>query len=256
MDEKEIILLVTVCSITFIITSAGIIFLIYYFFNTKQKFILEKQTRELNYEKEISKTKLEMQDQTLTYIGRELHDNIGQLLTVTKIHANTLLKTLADNTKLQALDNTIDKTIVELKALSKSLDNTRVAHFGIKKELGQEVERLNKTQICTIELEITGSEENLIIDKAIIIYRICQEFLSNSIKYSKTKTIQINISIQNHQTAVAIQDYGIGFDMQNTKLGSGILNIKNRIKLLQPLAMQFNSNIGEGTFLNFTINNK
>ena len=108
-----------------------------------------------------------MQNETLSIIGRELHDNIGQLLTVSKIHAHSLLKINSEDKKLIALDDALDKTITEVTALSKSLDASRINNFGLKNEIENEVERLNKLQVAQLTLSFTG-ENNLSSDRAII----------------------------------------------------------------------------------------
>ncbi len=252
MDEKDIALIILIPSITFIIICSGLVFLIYTYYKTKQKFLQERIATQLTFSKELNKTKQEIQDQTLTYIGRELHDNIGQLLTISKIHSNSLIKNESENKKLLALDDVLNKVIVEIKQLSKSLDSSRIADFGFHKELATEVSRINSTQVVKVDLQIEG-DENIENEKAIILYRILQEFISNSVKYSSCDMIEISLTYMNDHLQVRATDNGIGFDFESVKKGSGLNNIKNRISLLQAENVVFESNNTTGTILSFSI---
>jgi signal transduction histidine kinase len=218
----------------------------------KRNSLIEKQAAELTFISELNKTKQEIQDQTLTYIGRELHDNIGQLLTISKIHSNALIRNDAENKKLVALDEMLDKAIVEIKQLSKSLDSSRIADFGFHKELLLEVSRINNTKVATVQLQVEGVE-NLDPGKAIILYRILQEFISNAMKYSHCDTINISLTYTPEFLQVHVHDNGIGFDMNSVKKGSGLNNIQNRITLLQAADVQFTSQSNIGTSLLFKI---
>lgn len=218
----------------------------------KRNSLMEKQAAQLNFISELNKTKQEIQDQTLTYIGKELHDNIGQLLTISKIHSNALIKNDAENKKLVALDEMLDKAIVEIKQLSKSLDSSRIADFGFHKELLLEVSRINNTKVAKVNLQLEG-HENLDAGKAIILYRILQEFIANAMKYSHCDTINIALSYMPEFLQVNVNDNGIGFDMKSVKRGSGLNNIQNRITLLHATDIQFTSQASNGTCLHFKI---
>lgn len=218
----------------------------------KKNSMIEKQAAELNFIAELNKTKQEIQDQTLTYIGRELHDNIGQLLTIAKIHANSLLKVDGSNKKLNSLDEMLDKTLHEVKQLSKSLDSSRIADFGFHKELLQEVTRINNTRVAKVDLKISGTE-NIQNTQAILLYRILQEFISNAMKYSQCDTIHILLQYTAMWIEVEVKDNGIGFDMETVKRGSGLNNIINRVSLLSATDVLFTSAKEQGTLLHFKI---
>lgn len=239
---------------TLIVTVIAIALLLVFNIALKQKrnSLIEKQAAELKFISELNKTKQEIQDQTLTYIGRELHDNIGQLLTISKIHSNALIRNDAENKKLIALDEMLDKAIVEIKQLSKSLDSSRIADFGFHKELLLEVSRINNTKAAKVNLQVAG-RENLDAGKAIILYRILQEFISNAMKYSHCDTIHISLTYSSEFLQVEVSDNGIGFDMNSVKRGSGLNNIQNRITLLHAADVQFTSQANQGTWLLFKI---
>jgi signal transduction histidine kinase len=242
MLEKKIIFVLIIGLIVFTLLFVGIII-----------FILQFKKTKLLHLEELLKTKLEIQDQTLTYVGRELHDNLGQLLTVSKIHVNSLVKQYGNDRKITALDSVIDKTIVELRALSKSLNNSRIKDFGLHKELSNEVERIEKMNVLKISLNIEGTEIPLSTNREIILYRIIQEFLSNSLKYSEASQLNIFLKYHNNLLQVNLSDNGKGFDMQDRNQGSGVSNIKNRAQLLNAQSFEFTSSYQKGTHLALTL---
>lgn len=252
MQQREIILLILLSSgilITFIV--GIVIFLIQY--KRKQiKHEVEKQTLSLTFSKEINKAKLEIKDMTLNQIGRELHDNIGQLLTVSKIHSMSLLKLLPDQKKLHDLDDVLGKTINEVKLLSKSLDASRIENFGFAHELRQEVTRLQALGFAQLNVSIP---DGFTIDseRGIILYRIVQEFLNNSMKYSQCTTCTIDIKSTGDSVYVSLSDNGKGFDMDIAQSGSGVHNLQKRCELLQATNIKYTSAIGQGTSLAFEI---
>lgn len=254
MEKNQLILFFFVSSIILIIVVFSIIAFLFQYRKRKIEFTIEQETAAIRHELNLQNAKLEMQNETLTIIGRELHDNIGQLLTVSKIHANSLLKESGENKKLIALDDALDKTITEVKALSKSLDASRINNFGLQNEIENEVERLNKLQIAQLNLLFTG-DNNLSSDRAIMLFRILQEFLSNSIKYSRCKTILIDLVFSNETVSVSLKDDGKGFDKQQKANGSGLLNMEKRANFLLANNFIFDSSPNNGTSLSFTLQN-
>jgi len=242
MDETKIIFVLVIGLSVIALLFLGILL-----------FILQFRKTKLHHMEALLKTKLEIQDQTLTYVGRELHDNLGQLLTVSKIHVNSLLKQHGDDKKMLALNDVLDKTVIELRALSKSLNNSRINDFGLHKELMNEVDRIQKMKLMEISLSIEGEEKELNKDKAIILYRIIQEFLSNSLKYSQANLLSISLRYQKNNLQVAIRDDGKGFDMQTAVSGSGVSNIKNRVQLLNAELTEYSSAPQKGTQLRLTL---
>jgi signal transduction histidine kinase len=242
MLEEKIIFVLIIGLIIFSILLGGIVL-----------FILQFRKHKILHMEELLKTKLEIQDETLTYIGRELHDNLGQLLTVTKIHSNRLVKTYPEDTKMAALDSVIEKTISELRGLSRSLNNSRINDFGLVKEIANEVERIEKMQVAEIDWQTSGEQIALNTDKSIILYRVIQEFLNNSLKYSAAKKIKIHLHYLPHELHIELSDNGSGFEIQHAKSGSGITNIKNRVHLLHANSFSFQSAPGQGTQLSLTL---
>ena len=86
-------------------------------------------------------------------------------------------------------------------------------------------------------------------------FRIIQEFLNNTFKYSKTEKIDVKIIYQSNKISIQLKDYGIGFDIGENHQGAGIINIQNRLKVLECDEYHYHSEKNKGTVLNFTIKN-
>lgn len=233
------------------------IFVIYALFvNKRNKLILENQQQQLNFEKELAESQSEIKEQTLNFVGQELHDNIGQKLTAIKIWINQL-KSQANNPKqIESLNESvllISETIEDVRTLSKSLISEQVKYFGLLESIEREIQRNN--QYGTIEIKFQNTNEEIDINNqhALILFRIFQELFINSLKHSKTKTIEIIIENLPKQLSISIKDFGVGFNSKDEHIGSGLKNIKQRAKLINS-EIDVYSEIGKGS--TFIINYK
>jgi two-component system, NarL family, sensor kinase len=246
MDDKEIIFLVFSASITILLISIGLMLFLLFFVRTSNKNFKEKIKLKEKYEKELYSTQMEIKDQTLRYVGQELHDNIGQLLTVTRIHLKELLKTI-DNDKLAEVNNIAGKALEELRLLSKSLNKGEFAKKSSFTELvEQEMQLIEKTGVIKAHLIIEGIVYNFDKDHELICFRIIQEFMSNALKYSGCENLYFKLNYQPQLFSLQISDDGKGFDKNNVIKGNGLINIENRAQMIGA-NYQLLSESGRGT---------
>jgi signal transduction histidine kinase len=200
----------------------------------------QKQTKNKNerlklqsqFSQTLLQSQLEIQEQTLRHISHELHDNLGQVASLIKINLNTLQ--LHDTAKAtEKIEHTKELTrqlIGDLKSLSVSLGSERIAQTGLVKALQTEVERLNRTEQFEAVFLQEGKMPVVNNDKAIILYRMAQEALNNTVKHSGAKHINILLNTRENLFTLAIHDDGVGFNV-NEKLnsgGAGLTNLQNR----------------------------
>ncbi|MBG9377179.1 sensor histidine kinase [Panacibacter sp. DH6] len=203
------------------------------------------------YAEQLLQSQLEIQEQTLQHISKELHDNLGQVASLIKINLYTIGLDEKDKAA-QKLDDTRELTkqlITDLKALSVSLGADRIAQTGLAKALETEIDRLNKTGQFKATFEQQGILPNVHNDTAIILYRMAQEVLNNMVKHSNAQHITFKLSFIDNLIILAISDDGNGFDideqMKNGN-GAGLHNLQKRATLINAtLTMQ--SIIGQGT---------
>lgn len=217
-----------------VITTLVILFFIT-FQKRKNKLLLDKLKQQQAFEEEISKTQLEVQDQTLKNVGWELHDNVGQLLSFAGMQMNLLASQVDDTIKEKINDtnNIIKESIQEVRALSKVLNSDVILNQGLKQSIQNEIDRLNKLKKINASLKIEGEEVSFSKPKdEIILFRIIQEFLSNSIKYSEAEHLSVDLNYDHNLLIIKAKDDGKGFDFATIKRGSGLINMESRAALI------------------------
>lgn len=238
---------------------AVFLFTFFIFFQRRQTKNREEQLKlKAQYEKEILHAQIEIQNQTLAYIGHELHDNIGQLLSVTTINLNVMEESLESkdyddfHANFHQAKQLMADIIEEVRGLSKSLDGSFVKDFGLVNSISNELQRIRKTRKFETEIIIEGDTYNLGVQQEIIVFRIVQEVLNNAIKHAKATHISVSLNYELNAFRLIIADNGIGFDLSTVfkqtidKSGIGLKSIQNRIALINGEAV-FESANGKGT---------
>lgn len=235
----------------------GFIFYFIYTYKRKQKEnLIEQSTLKMQFDKELLSTQLEIQEQTLKNISQEIHDNIGQALSLAKLNLNTI-PLITDETAQQKIINTkelVSKAIVDLRDLSRSLDTDYVQEMGLQRAIEYELEMIRKTGIAQIEMNSEGSPFRLDKQKELILFRIVQEVLNNIVKHAKAGKINVRTVYQADNFQLTISDDGQGVDLtplnenNHSGFGLGIRNMHNRAKLI---GAEFNmsSTLGTGTIV-------
>jgi signal transduction histidine kinase len=241
-EASQIILFVT----TFIIVLFVVfIVLLFSYFQKRKNLLLQQQEEDKKrFEREIAETQIEIREETLRNISWELHDNIGQLLTLAKIQ---LQSATANN--LDEVSETITKGLREVRALSKLINPEAIKNIKLKEAIQLEIDRFNRLNFINSTLVVSGEEKIINKKSSIIIFRILQEFFSNTIKHSKASNLTVVLSYSENELEITATDDGVGFSsLENKTKGIGLENIKNRAKLIGASAI-FTSEVNKGTSL-------
>lgn len=163
-------------------------------------------------------------------LARELHDGIGPMLTTIKLYVQNRVEA---NEHKESLKDMIDSTINEIRQMTNVLMPTSIDKFGIGATLINYVENIQKSSEASIQFEdLTKKESSLITkEQEINLFRIVQELINNSIKHSKATKIRISLTEFDNVLSLYYFDNGIGFNIKEVKLGSGIKNIKERVEI-------------------------
>lgn len=220
------------------------------FMKRKNTLLVEQEEAKKKFEKEIAETQIEIREETLRNISWELHDNIGQLLTLAKIQTQNSGGNQQDLDEAAA---TIGKGLTEIRALSKLINPEALKNMSLPEALNLELERFNRMAYLKPSLDISGTP--IVIDKKIetIIFRILQEFFTNTLKHSKATNLDVKLNYKKETLHVEVKDNGVGFDYDKAraKNGIGLTNIETRAKLIGA-NIQYSSGVGEGTLLSLT----
>lgn len=189
--------------------------------------------QEVKYERELRVAEQEVTEQVLAHVGRELHDNIGQLLTV--MHMQMEQQRIMNPPAIPIitpLSETLGQAIREVRHLGKSLNSDLLENNGLANTIQNEVARLRKLEKYGIVWEHDG-EPQLNKDQKIIAFRIFQEIINNALKHSDADNISIVMSGSNGFRLV-VSDNGKGFDadaMMRSAAGSGLKNMVMRAEM-------------------------
>ena len=179
-------------------------------------------------------SQLEIQEQTFQNISREIHDNIGQKLSLVKLYFNTLNYSNSDKTALQVADsvNIISQAINDLSDLSRSLSSENILNNGLIHALKFEVAQLKN--LGKYEVNFSTSDNSVFLNgqSELVIFRIVQEALNNIIKHAAADIINIELQYNSQLLTINIIDNGKGFKSNSISNGIGLLNMKKRAKIL------------------------
>ena len=240
-------------AIIFLLLALLFIIFIVFSIQRRRKMILEKKQMEYQYQQTLLQTQLEIQEQTLKNISQEIHDNIGQALSLAKLNLNTMPPTNDEALQQKILNSKelVSKAITDLRDLSRSLDTDYVQEMGLQRAIEYELEMIKKTGTVETSMIVEGAMFRLEKQKELILFRIVQETFNNILKHASAKTINVNINYGDAFTLV-IKDDGKGVNLdplnegKNNNFGLGIRNMHSRAKLIGA-EFNMNSGIGKGT---------
>lgn len=216
----------------------------------KNKFLKERYKAEQRYQRELANSKIEIQEQTLKNIAWELHDNVGQLLSVANIQLNILLNSapLLLQEQITETKVVVQESLQEIRSLSKVLNNEVVLKNGLLESLNVELERFKRLGYLEVTFQIIGDPVPLNSATEIIIFRILQEFLSNVIKHARASNLFVYLNYGEKMLDISASDDGVGFDTSQKTTSSGMETMRGRAELLKA-EYSITSEIGKGTKL-------
>lgn len=228
-------------TIFLVIVAIGIVVLVLVYQKKQLQYLAEKEQLRVEFDKEILESKLEIQEQTFKNISQEIHDNIGQILSLAKITINTMDGNDKEilQEKIGTSSALVGQAIQDLRDLSRSLNADAIVEMGLLKSVEYELELIKKTGRYQTSLIKEGTQQRLSHKHELILFRIFQETLNNVLKHSKASEITMKINYNSSNFIMHISDNGVGFNTSallkhdnNTGGGFGIANITNRAGLI------------------------
>lgn len=213
----------------------------------------ENEELRSQFSEQLLKSQLEIKEQTLQHVSRELHDNIGQIASLVKINLNTIK--LEDVQKAAPkLENTkelVKQMMTDIKLLSTSLNGDKLTRIGLLNALQNESDKINTTGVFTSHFIQHDNIPPVNDEKSIIIYRMVQEILNNAMKHSEASAINIDAYYRQNSFILSVSDNGKGFNVADKladkkDTGNGLVNLKERAKVIKA-TVDFESETGKGT---------
>lgn len=220
---------------------------------------MEKQKLIYDYQDKLVRIRIEEQENAKNQISKELHDNVGQLLGLAQMNMHTVL----DNEQygnyrtgrmIKDTLSLIDRTAYFLHNISHTLNSDYISRLGLIEMLRRELDFINISRgiLCVVDIE--GDSRSLDGETEILIYRIVQELLHNTIKHARASQVTITLIYTEDHFTIRIADNGVGFDVSKVRNtgGIGFINMYQRADLLKG-RLEIQSAPGEGSSATLTI---
>jgi two-component system, NarL family, sensor kinase len=255
-SKEEIFITVIAGTITFLILAIFIIVFVLLHKKRQRKNKMEKAQLRSRFDQELLRTQLEIQEQTLRNISQEIHDNIGQMLSLAKL--NLALAEENGDARISNSHQLVSKAIQDLRDLSKSLHTDYIAEMGLQRAIEREVEMISKTGIIVAKLEVKGQPRRLDSQKELILFRIVQESVTNVIKHAAASAITITVDYSLPYFLLNVHDNGKGIEAVDNKDphpdGIGVRSMQHRAQLIGGI-FELHSVPGNGTTITIQLPN-
>lgn len=225
----------------------------------RSKYEQEKATVEIERQQERTRVIIETQTRMLEEIGRDLHDSVGQDLTVLNMLVNQL-----DEASTNDSDHNLTSTIEKLRLVSARVysDTRRLSHLlsgagitgpGLEAalhDLGRDI--MNANSSCTVETLVTGDLHAIDDAVARTLYRLFQSLTQNVLRHANATTCILQLLVRPDAIVASVEDNGIGYDQHTVEKGLGTRELFARAEVAGGTA-RIDTAPGHGTFVEITI---
>ncbi|MDX5338296.1 MAG: tetratricopeptide repeat protein [Cyclobacteriaceae bacterium] len=201
----------------------------------KQQEIFKKEAEIQLQEAELKAT-VQSQEQERKRFAQDLHDGLGQMITVLLLNIKSLEARILDETNIfQSSTQILEGMYDELKAICFNLMPDTLIRFGIEAGIREFAQKINDTGKVSIQVNTVGLSERLGDIQEVSLYRLAQEWINNIIKYSDADQIEVVLEKDWDRLLFQIRDNGSGFDLDQLKKGkgNGWRNMNSRAKILK-----------------------
>ncbi len=209
---------------------------------------------------ELSARLVEVQETERRSLSRELHDEVGQVMSALLLGVSNVSASISPQTieqakvELQEIKRVAEKTVAVIRDMSLLLRPSMLDDLGLIPALewqAREISRNNKVRVeVTVDPE-SMADQDLPDEQKTCVYRVVQEALRNVIRHAKARTVQIRMTQNAKSLCLLIKDDGQGFLPERHK-GVGLLGMEERVKHLNG-TFRIDSNLGSGTTIHIEL---
>ncbi|MEN9599688.1 MAG: hypothetical protein RL596_2007 [Bacteroidota bacterium] len=235
-QQQDILITIIVASVFFVLLGVFSLVLLFLFLRRQRNNQREKEEMRFKFDKTLLNTQIEIQEQTLSYIASEIHDNIRQILTLARLN---ILRLTPENVMLEKeeIENLVEKASIDLRSISHNLKTNNFHQIGLIESIQQLLDTIDKTGIYQTNFDYDLSDETdaLLFEKDIILFRMIQEIINNILKHAAATQISVSIKMDGKNLKITVSDNGKGFNPNSIKKdqqGIGLNNIFERGKLI------------------------
>ena len=259
MPQQTNEILVTILGGTAILLffALTLIFIVVLYRKKQKEYFDQRVKLEEDFRKELLQAQLEAQESTFHSLSQELHDNIGQVLSLAKLNISLIAMNgpEAAGENIAQTKELLNTAINDLRDISKTLNTDYVKEKNLEESILRELDMLKRTRKFETDFETSGTAFQMSPERRLILYRIIQESLNNIVKHAGATQVGIAMVYNDDILNISIKDNGNGFDMLHTGKGVGILNMEHRSKLIG-CNLSINSKPGAGTLIDIIVNHE
>ena len=221
----------------------------------RKKMFLQEQLMESRFREELLRSVLEMQEHTFQSLSREIHDNVGQLLSLAKLNLNILSLEQVHNDKLLAIKELVTNAITELRYLGTAYHADSIIDLGLIPAISYQVEQLQRTGMFTVAYYSNVDHIPTSKSTRLLLYRVIQEAFNNIIRHSSATAIQVSILEEAAGLKISIRDNGKGFNpgSPDHHQGIGLKSMEQRVAMTGAL-LEIESIKGKGIAITIILN--
>jgi len=246
--QKNIYLVIVLFLLLFLVSTG------YFIYNRRKLKANALLQKEINKQQDLAaRAVLDAEEHERRRIAGDLHDGVGQMLSVALMNLNGLFKKLelTEETSLQAEQALalVNETYDEMRVISHQMMPNALIKSGLASAVKEFLNKIDK-DIIKVTLEMVGLKERLNEQTETVLYRVIQETVNNAIKHSGANRLDIIIIKDEEGVTATVEDNGTGFDKNkiDLKSGIGISNIYSRVEFLKGV-IDIDSSLGKGTLV-------
>jgi two-component system, NarL family, sensor kinase len=213
-------------------------FIVFVFMHNRGKQRQSEQDKEKmrsDFAQELLKAQLEIQEQAFRTISQEIHDNIGQLLSIAKMNLGTVNYSKEKELRLKIDDSKelVGQAIRDLRDISYTLHPEAVIGKGLQGSVEYELEVLIRTGSFEVIYTLEGTATRFPANEELILFRIFQEALNNAIRHGGGNILEVLLNYAPEEFSMSVKDNGQGFTPGVTpEKGLGLRSMRNRAELI------------------------
>lgn len=189
--------------------------------------------------RKLSQVRVQLQEESLRSLSRELHDGVGQVLTAIKMDLGMIERaTTVDphelQTRVREAREQVTELLQEVRTMSQLLRPSMLDDFGLVPTLQWLAEKFTARTRIVVDLRMPAAETRLPPAIEVLLYRVTQEALTNVVKHARARRVEVDFAVRDGEAALTIADDGIGFDIERFRRtpasgGVGLLGMRERV---------------------------
>lgn len=202
--------------------------------------------------RQLSLQLLRAQEEERKNISRELHDEVGQLLTGLRIELGNLKRSLGENggfaSRIEEAKDLAEQSLRCIRNMAMLLRPSMLDDHGLAPSIQWQAKEFSRRFEIPVNVQIEGDMDRIPVGHAVCLYRVIQEVLTNSAKHAQAHRIQISVNAREKSVVASVADDGVGFRPGEPEHanGIGLLGIAERVRELQG-TLKITSEAGRGT---------